>query len=101
MSKQINISERALNLIEPIRTEFNISYSEAIVFISKTDNSIDTNIEYINSAFENLEILKVENSIHEMLRIIYIKAYQNKDIKPLCKDLITLLENLKSQQKRL
>ena len=95
MSKQINISERALNLLEPIRTEFNISYSDAIIFISKTDTSLNANIEFINSAFENLELLKVENSIHEMLRILYIKVYKKEDITLLCKELIFLSENLK------
>ena len=95
MSKQINISERALNLIEPIRKEFNISYSDAIIFVSKTDTSLNANIEFINSAFENLELLKVENSIHEMLRILYIKVYKKEDITSLCKELIFLSENLK------
>ena len=95
MSKQISVSEQALTILEPIRNEFNISYSDAILFISKTDNSLNANIEYINNAFEKLELLKVENSIHEMLRIIYIKAYKKEDITSLCKELIVLCENIK------
>ena len=99
MSKQINISEQALNLIEPIRTEFNISYSDAILFLSKTDNSLNANIEYINDAFEKLELLKVNSSLHELLRILYIKTYKKENITSLCKELIFLYENMKKGAK--
>ena len=92
MSKQINISEKALSILEPLRKEYGFSYSEAIVFILKTDNSIDTNVEYINGIFKNLEVLKVENSLHEILRLLYIKIYKKEDIKLLCKELIFLSE---------
>ena len=94
MSKQINISEQVLNLIEPIRGEFNISYSDAILFLSKTDNSLNANIEYINDAFEKLELLKVNSSLHELLRILYIKAYKKENISSLCKELIVLSEKI-------
>ena len=94
MSKQINISEQALAILEPLRKEYNFSYSDAIIFASKTDNSIDADIELINNVFQNLEILKIETSMHEILRILYIKIYKKENIKSLCKELISLFENL-------
>ena len=93
MSKQINISEQALSILEPLREKYGFSYSEAIIFVSKMDNSIDANIELINNIFKNLEILKVETSIHEILRLLYIKSYKKEGIKSLCKELMFLSED--------
>ena len=94
MSKQITISEKALAILEPLRKEYDFSYSDAIIFASKMDNSVNTNVEFINSMFRNLEILKVNTLIHEILRILYIKSYKKEKIKSLCEELISLSENL-------
>ena len=93
MSKQINISEQALAILEPLRKEYDFSYSEAIIFTSKMDNSIDANIEFINNTFKNLEILKVDILAHEILRVLYIKLYKKEKIKSLCEELMSLSEN--------
>ena len=95
MAKQVNISEQALAILEPLRKEFGFSYSDAIIFASKVDSSVDTNIEFINSMFRNLEILKVNTLTHEILRILYIRSYKKEEIKSLCEELISLSENSK------